>query len=567
VKTEPFVSAAIRALRSDRTIALALGAAYVAWLVATAGTLGFARDEGFYFSAASSYARWFQLLVDHGSQALQRGAIDGIWGQNHEHPALMKSLFAFSWMLFHEKWRVFQDASTAFRFPAMCMSGLMVGLTYLFGARALGRRAGLVAALLVAFMPRVFYNAHLACFDAPIAAMWILTVYVYWLTLETRHRVLGAVALGIVYGLALETKHNAWILPLFLVPHAIYVQREKIARGLRSLRPYFPLNVVGMVVLGPVVFVGLWPWLWNDTRPRIEEYLDFHWHHVYYNMEFLGVNYFGPPSPIGYMPVMILATVPTITLLLFVIGGGERLVDDLGRLMRKGTASLAPLPAFRAGRDPRGTDLLFALSFLAAVGPFLLPRTPIFGGTKHWLPAYPFLALFAGRGFDVVSQAARRALGDLEATKQRLVEMALGASVVLAPAAITAHSHPFGLSSYVPFVGGTRGGASLGLNRQFWGFTTQSANAEFLAEHAARGAAVFIHDTAWDSWTRMIDERRVRPDLRGVGSISESQYALVHHELHMNEVDYQIWVAFGTDAPVYVVTQDDVPIVSIYKRP
>jgi hypothetical protein len=43
--------------------------------------------------------------------------------------------------------------------------------------------------------------------------------------------------------------------------------------------------------------------------------------------------------------------------------------------------------------------------------------------------------------------------------------------------------------------------------------------------------------------------------------------ALLQHELHMSEVDYSIWVAFGTDAPAYVVTHDGVPIVSIYRRP
>src|SRR5262249_3992850 len=157
----------------------------------------------------------------------------------------------------------------------------------------------------------------------------------------------------------------------------------------------------------------------------------------------------------------------------------------------------------------------------------------------HWLPAYPFLALFAGRGFDVVAEAGRRALPSLGAKQRRLFDIALGLSVTIAPLAITAHSHPFGLSSYVPFVGRTGGGANLGLNRQFWGFTTESANQEFLEKNVPPGAAVFIHDTAWESWSRMIEERRVRPDLRGVGAVSESNYALVHHELHMNEVDYE----------------------------
>jgi hypothetical protein len=31
-------------------------------------------------------------------------------------------------------------------------------------------------------------------------------------------------------------------------------------------------------------------------------------------------------------------------------------------------------------------------------------------------------------------------------------------------------------------------------------------------------------------------------------------------------LEYQVWVAFGTDAPAYVVTHDGVPIVSIYAR-
>jgi hypothetical protein len=136
----------------------------------------------------------------------------------------------------------------------------------------------------------------------------------------------------------------------------------------------------------------------------------------------------------------------------------------------------------------------------------------------------------------------------------------------VAPLAVTAHSHPFGLSAYVPLVGGTAGGADMGLNRQFWGFTTQTAAAEYLNPKAPRGANVFILDTTWDAWARMQEEGRVRGDLRVVGSPAEAMLSLVQHELHMNEVDYDIWIADGSDAPVYVVTHDDVPIVSIYGR-
>jgi hypothetical protein len=161
----------------------------------------------------------------------------------------------------------------------------------------------------------------------------------------------------------------------------------------------------------------------------------------------------------------------------------------------------------------------------------------------------------------------RRALPGLQGRRYALAVAGLVASVVVGPLAITAHAHPFGLSAYVPLVGGTAGGADLGLNRSFWGYTTLDAAQEYLDSQAPSGASVFISDTTWDAWARMQDDGGVRRDLRAAGSPSDAQLSLVQHELHMNEVDYSIWAAYGTTSPVHVVAHDGVPMVSIYKRP
>jgi hypothetical protein len=396
--------------------------------------------------------------------------------------------------------------------------------------------------------------------------MWILCVYVHWRAQERRS--FGwVIAAGIVFGLALETKHNAWFLPFVLVPHALFVHRRALWRGLKVGRVTLPASLVSMAILGPIVLYALWPYLWNDTLARLQWWVDFHRHHEYYNIEFLGKNYFGPPSPKSYVPVMVLATVPTVTVLLFLAGVLDRAAVGVRRV-RAWVRGLLRRPAPDAPpRDALETDLLLALSILVAVGPFFLSSTPIFGGTKHWMPAYPGLALLAGRGFDLVAAAMHRALPGLAGARRLGAGAALVACVVVAPLAVTAHSHPFGLSAYVPLVGGTAGGADLGLNRQFWGYTTQNAASEYLNASAPRGATVFIHDTTWDAWARMQEEGRVRSDLRAVGAPHEAMFSLVQHELHMNEVDYSIWIADGTDAPVYIVRHDGVPIVSIYRRP
>lgn len=547
----------------DHVIAGAMALVYVVWLLAGARRLGFPRDEGMYFRAGSDYFRWYRMLWDHGGEALSRSAIDSAWSFNHEHPALMKTLFGASEYFLHEKYKVFVDASTAYRLPGMAMGGLAVAITYLFGARAFGRRAGAMAAVLFALMPRVFFHAHLACFDVPITAMWIACIYVYWRSIE-RQSFGWAIAAGVVFGLTLETKHNAWVLPAVLVPHALFTLWTSRREGWRWL--WTPGTLVSMATVGPMVFLALWPYLWHDTMARIEWWVNFHLNHEYYNIEFLGKNYFGPPSPKSYVPVMIAATVPSITLLLFLVGAAERGRVAWARLRTWGLGVAGRGTGERAPGDPCETDLLLFLAFCVAVGPFFLSKTPIFGATKHWLTAYPVLAILAGRGFDLTARAMERAIASWDVRRRSAAHAGLVACVVAAPLLVTAHSHPFGLSAYVPLVGGTKGGAELGLNRQFWGFTTQTAAEEFLNSKAPRGSSVFILDTTWDAWSRMQEEGRVRADLRAAGAPAEANFALVQHELHMNEVDYDIWIADGTDAPVYVVTHDDVPIVSVYQR-
>ena len=311
-----------------------------------------------------------------------------------------------------------------------------------------------------------------------------LCLYVHWRA-QARPSIGWALAVGVVFGLALETKLNAWFLPFALVPHAFFVHRQGMARALAAGRLSLPTSVVSMAVVGPLVFYALWPYLWNDTFARVQWYVEFHLHHEYYNMEFLGKNYFGPPSPKGYLPLMVLATVPAVTLLLFGVGvvdraiaSGRRVATWAGRLL--GRVENGPAP------DPLETDLLLFLSFAVAVGPFFLPATPIFGGTKHWLPAYPVLALVAGRGFDLVVSAMRAALPGLSVRRWATAEGALVGERFRRAAGRDVAFVSISGSFLRTARGGHAGGADLGLNRQFWGFTSQNAAEEYLNAKAPR---------------------------------------------------------------------------------
>ncbi len=573
----------------DLAVAGVLALAYVWLLVETAPAIGYTRDEGFYFAAADRYAPWLARLFGWAPGSFtDRAATDAAFRANHEHPALAKSLFALSHELFFVRHRWFSVEGTSYRFPAMVLAGGAVGLTYLWGARALARarlalaeaRLGaLVGALSLAFAPRFFFHAHLACFDVPIVALWLATAYAWCRSLE-RGGVGWPLATGVLFGLALDTKHNSWFLPIAAACHAsvllVWAGMEKRARARTLFRTRLVragASLASMLTLGPLVFVAGWPWLWWDTKARFVEYAQFHLQHEYYNMEFLGETYWRPPMPRAYAWVMTLATVPTVTLAAAFVGFVAVLAmlarPLLQRVRPRLGARLAgsPLAPSLGLATPAGVGLFWCAGLTINYAAWLSPSTPIFGGTKHWLTAYPFGALFVAAGVALslraLRLAARRTWAESSAP---LLAPLVAACLVAAPVAESARSHPFGLSHYVPLVGGPSGAASLGLNRTFWGYTTRSV-ADWLNTAAPPGARVYPHDTAWAAWDMLVRDGAVRRDLRLVATAAEADYVLYHHEPHMLGQEYQAWVALGTTKPAFVASHEGVPVVWVYERP
>jgi 4-amino-4-deoxy-L-arabinose transferase-like glycosyltransferase len=542
----------------DHLLGAGLAGAYLVLLACTSPEIGTSRDESFYAQSAERYSRWFTALVSDRDSAFHKDFIDKIWSANSEHPPLMKSVFSLL-HLAQQKWGFFQQDTLSYRFGGMLSAGLLLWLIYIFGARVYGRAAGLFAALGFALLPRVFYHAHLAAFDVPIVLMITWTVYAYWRSLERRR---WALVTGVAFAAALATKHNSWVLPGILAIHFSWtaaVELRSRARGGQKRLRLVPWWLLSMALIGPALFFWSWPWLWTETWPRLLAYARFHLHHVYYNIAYFGVNHFRPPFPLSYPWVLTLFTVPATTLLLCLAGIGFRARALLKELLPAGAQS----EPNAAAPDPRQTTLLLLGCLLAPLVMISLPSTPVFGGTKHWFAAYPFLALFAGEGFARLLRAARERLP----RPAYPLAQVLSVLILLAPsAAETAHSHPFGLSHYTLAAGGVPGAADLGMNRQFWGFTTGSL-VDFFNRNLPDGGTVWLCDTTWKSWQLLVRDRLLSPAIRPVSDIARADYAIVHHEHHFAEVDFQIWTLYRTVQPAHVLLYDGVPIVSVYRNP
>ena len=610
-----------RVLGSTAMLSFVIALLTSALLMRAEGQIGYVRDEGVYFEASRHYAAWVVRWLDEGKDANEAKIRDRYFGINHEHPALMKLAAGLSARLFAEppsevieadlravkgkkrrawrrelaaveggRWPLMREGK-AMRLPAILMTGLAAGLLFWVGSRlGDGRLGGLLAAGAFVLLPRVAFHASLHAFDVPIAVMTLILALA-WLRALSDWR--WGLAMGPLLGIAIAVKHNALFLgPVFALHLWLCLGLRWLVEGERpTLTKVAPMALWNMAIVGPLVALLLWPWMWDDTIARLGEYFAFHREHSYYNMEFWGRNYNRPPLPVLYPFVMTAVTVPAT--LLALTGAGMLLTlrtlrcpktlrhlgrfgDNRGRARRRRVGArarwrrrqreasdelprsrwIAPLPTF----DGREEPLLYLGLALFPLVLIALPSIPIFGGTKHWLTAYPFFALLAALAWGRLWWRARILLGEYPRLLRAAPAVVL--AVVLAPGAwATAHGHPYNLSQYAPLAGGARGAATLGFNRGFWGHSVTP----LLGEGVLEARKVYVHDVhalaieqyrregRWPGWRRT-----------GPGG---ADAALLFPEMHMLSDEIQIWDSMGTTQPSMILTLDDVPVTVVYERP
>ncbi|MGF1510481.1 MAG: ArnT family glycosyltransferase [Myxococcota bacterium] len=519
-----------------------LAACYAAVLWFTAPAIGFARDEGYYFKAARLYVSW----VDEWSQedALSDKVILKHFDYNHEHPPLVKLTQGMLHKILHEGLGV-ASSSQGFRAAGFLFGGLMLIATFYLGRYAFGSREGLLASGLLASMPRPFFDAHLACFDIPMTAMWTWSLFTFIRAWGRARLDRAAWTAGIVLGLSLSTKLNALFLPFVFVlvwladpPTQLRPWRRRGPRGgMEWVLPPVPRLLVRMAWVSALVFFASWPYLWHDPLGRVLTYLKFHLEHEHYPISYFHQLLVAPPFPPSFPWVMTFFTVPSPILILSGVGAGM---------------------AIAAIRRRPAVSVLLLSGALLPIVLISLPNTPIFGGTKHWYTALPCLSILA-------AQVATRGLTTLSAAVAhpalRLSVSVAGVMLFCGPGVLGAmRTHPHGIAYYNELAGGVRGGAELGMQRAFW-----STVAGPLYDEIPANARVFFNRTNHDSFLMLQEEGRLRPRVRYRSNVGGSSAALHFEQPEHGEMEAAIWQELGT-RPTSGVYLDAVTLGQLYIR-
>jgi hypothetical protein len=144
------------------------------------------------------------------------------------------------------------------------------------------------------------------------------------------------------------------------------------------------------------------------------------------------------------------------------------------------------------------------------------------------------------------------------------------ALLVCLPALVeTRRSHPDGLGHYNLLAGGFAGGASLGMNRQFWGYAVLPMLPD-LDGRVPENRRLYWHDTLSDAISMYKRDGRLSLEVGDTGfgeeGIKRSELGILFYEKHWAKYEAWFWQYYGTTRPSAVRAREGVPMVTLYER-
>lgn len=479
---------------------------------------GTSADEPAYYASAAPNAQW----ILHPSLAF----IDNYWNINDHHPPLMKISGGLASYLFADTLHL-TDFMAGYRLGTLpfvfLLSFMMTSITTVYYGAAIGIFAGITSI----FLPRLFYEAHLGALDFSIAVMAFAAVAT---TARAARSWKWFIASLIFIGLALSAKLQGIF---FYGMIGLFWTLQ--FRNIKLLL----LRMLGLVLIPPAIFLFSWPWLWPEPLARYQFYLSLMQTHIPIEVFYLGTTYMNTPeglAPWHYPFVLTLVTLPVIVLILFLFGVLSALVA------------------------PKKNERLFLVGAFLPLMVSALPQALKYDGVRLFLPAFPFIVFLAAAGLS--------RLASLFVRYQTKTAIAVSAFTLLWVIASTLRVHPFQMSYYNELVGGLPGAVKAGFETEYW--ATPYANVlGFVNAHGKDSFCVFPWPDHFERYKLLgkipQDLTIISKDVSYKDSLTMCTYLILLSRQGFFYVNPDYLRLYRTEKPVYSVTLDGVPLVSIYK--
>ena len=457
------------------------------------------------------------------------------------HPPLSDILSAvFNRVLFGEL-RLVNDID-AYRVYGVVLAASLVGLVYYWIAGVYGGLSGLVAALSLATYPLFWSESHFNTEkDVPETVYWTFMIYCVWRGV-TQKNIRWTLLSGVFFGLALGTKFNVLFVGLVIVP---WLTSYWLGKYWGRRKEFWKENrrilwvSLGAILLGGVIFVGSWPYLWFNFPEGVMRVFGFY--------RTIGMTTSIDPRFVGkwvintypiqwilyttYIPVLVLAGLGVV------------------RILREGLKEKTKLM------------VLMGLMLFVPVARVSVPGVTIYGGIRQIMEYVPALSIMVGLGAGFLT----------EKLKKRLSKPVVGLAMVIIFVPHVRHLvriHPNENVYFNSLIGGLAGAKESDLPA--WGNSFGAAYRQgvgYINENAEEGARVVYAFELIPNVPRIW----YRQDLtihnsRRSGYLRKGEYAItLTYQGTSNRSYYDMYLE-GFLTPVYETSVDGVSILKVWRN-
>jgi hypothetical protein len=540
-----------------RRAALAWAALVIVALGFAGSRSGFGEAEGRVFEAARRHGAWWVQLPLKPLDSL--AAVNATFGPEAGAARLPIAASGIGHALLGGK--LPGGEVLGYRLGALIFAAFLAYVLSRFAADLSGVVAAVLAPALFLLAPASFDAAIPAGADLPAAALWLGVLLAHSRGLRSRdhrERIRRAAVAGLLFGAAVATRRDAWILLPVLAFHYLAVRARGGIRLLtsdeeaprhpagrsawRSLVAGLPSSLLAMLALGPLVFVTLTPWVWAAPLRRLVPA-------AWATLETPAFVHLGRVAG---------ATAPWHAPLLAAL---LLTPAALGFLYFAGLAHTARRLVLGWRGEAAASFSEELLLLLGALTPLVLAPLGLAPAGAGIGPVLPALAVFAVLAARALATAARAAW---PSTAGKLA-VAVVLLTLYPPLRATLRTFPHGGAAWSEWIGGAPGAASLGLPRGQAG--AGGALLHELSERATPGQRVWWPRLSRAALEALRRDGRLRADLRFATSPADADLAIVEHDDARRDLEFQVWTAFGSARPVAGALLDEVPLASVYARP
>jgi len=440
---------------------------------------------------------------------------------------------AFTWHIFYNQLKLLPFDS-AWNLPAVITGAMGVLILFLFLKSIANLRTAWIGLIFLSLYPRYWGDMHTNVKDIPTAVFYTLSIYLAYLTVNTR-KIIWVLTAGLITGITFNFKVNAIFIPVIVGLWCLWIIFTPAKKQLTNPISSWKKNVIApygfYFILSCFFAYGIWALIWPDPWTNFIYLIRFFQFNTT-NMEvLLGGKWFcsGINVP-WYYPFWYLTIVTPLPILFgFVIG--------IIKVLYEGFIRFKPFA------------LLLILWFFVPLIRFMLPGASVIDGIRHYEEViFPMIAISALGIETVFSKFSYH-----KTLKIFMFFIFLFFIFHLSWNIIS--YHPYQLSYYNELVGGIKG-ANGKYDIDYWGISQKQA-VDWVNKNAPPNSFVHIIMTADTAG------KYLRPDLLknlNIKSFDESDYTIILNRQTFFYRYFFSWEYFLRRTPVYEVKVRGVPL-------